>query len=51
LLKFSQFIQSYNPNIITSYNGDRFDYPYLKRRFELNYIKFTSEMGVTDHDG
>ena len=50
-MRFAQFIQNYNPNIITSYNGDKFDYPFLQRRFEVNYLKFTAEMGVTNHDG
>ena len=51
LIRFGQFIQDYNPNIITSYNGDRFDYPFLQRRFEINYLKFTTYMGVVNHDG
>lgn len=51
LLRFSNFISSYNPHIITTYNGDRFDYPFLQRRFELNFLKFTSEMGVSDQGG
>ena len=50
-MRFAQFIQNYNPNIITSYNGDRFDYPFIQRRCEINFIKFTSEMGVSNHDG
>lgn len=47
LLRFGSFIQGYNPNIITTYNGDKFDYPYVKRRMELNFLKFTAEMGVS----
>ena len=51
LLRFASFMQSYNPHIVTSYNGDRFDYPFLQRRFELNYLKFTAELGVQESSG
>ena len=44
-------MQSYNPNIVTTYNGDRFDYPFLQRRFELNYLKFTAALGVQENSG
>ena len=44
-------MQSYNPNIVTSYNGDRFDYPFLQKRFEVNYLKFTAELGVVESSG
>ena len=51
LLRFGSFIQGYNPNIITTYNGDKFDYPYVKRRMELNFLKFTAEMRVSEQGG
>jgi DNA polymerase epsilon subunit 1 len=50
-VRFSKFIQDYNPHIVTTYNGDRFDYPYILRRMELNFMKFTAELGISDQSG
>jgi DNA polymerase epsilon subunit 1 len=51
LSRFASFIQGYNPHIITTYNGDKFDYPYIQRRMELNFLRFTAELGVSEQSG
>jgi DNA polymerase epsilon subunit 1 len=35
ILKFFSLIHEIKPNIITSFNGDRFDWPYIDKRCEL----------------
>jgi DNA polymerase epsilon subunit 1 len=50
-VRFASFIQSYNPHIVTTYNGDQFDYPYILKRMELNFLKFTAELGVSEQSG
>ncbi len=39
LEKFVLFIKEEKPDILLSYNGDRFDFPYLKKRAEINKVK------------
>lgn len=48
MVRFADFIQSYKPAVITTFNGDRFDYPFIKARCAANYINFTAELGVAD---
>lgn len=43
---FVNIIQDYKPVVITSYNGDRFDYPFIETRCQINYIDFNNESGV-----
>jgi len=42
---------SYRPSIVTTYNGDRFDYPYVMKRCEINSLSFTGLFGVADLGG
>ena len=42
--RFAQIIQEDNPHIITGYNSDQFDFPYIKKRAERLGARF--EMGL-----
>lgn len=39
LIKFSEIIDSYDPDVITGYNINNFDIPYILERFDQNKIK------------
>jgi len=38
LLRFLRLIQEYKPCIISSFNGDKFDWPYVDIRCQINGI-------------
>ena len=51
LQAFVDIIQAYKPTVITSFNGDKFDYPFLEARCAFNGMQFDKEMGVTNRGG
>lgn len=48
---FIDIIQNYKPTVITSFNGDKFDYPFIQARCAHNYIDFNKTMGVNNKGG
>ena len=44
LKRFVQIIKSENPDIITGYNSDKFDFPYIKERADL--LGISLKLGV-----
>lgn len=48
---FIDIIQNYKPTVITSFNGDKFDYPFIEARCAHNYIDFSKTMGVNNKTG
>lgn len=36
--------------IITSFNGDKFDWPFIEARCEANNMKMEKEIGITKED-
>ena len=38
LVGYAEFVQKYNPNVITGYNIFKFDIPYMIERAEYNYV-------------
>lgn len=45
-MKFLEHIKEVKPFIITSFNGDRFDWPYVDQRMQKYGIKLEKEIGV-----
>ena len=37
--------------MITTFNGDKFDYPFIEARCATNEIEFVKEMGVNNRSG
>ncbi|KAI5184513.1 DNA polymerase epsilon subunit 1 [Nematocida homosporus] len=46
LLRFLEIIHTYKPHVISSYNGDFFDWPFLDKRLEKHDISLTTATGV-----
>ena len=51
LMKFIEHIREVKPFIMTTYNGDRFDWPFLEKRFEKNGIDMSREIGIFEENG
>lgn len=45
---FGEIISNYRPTVITTFNGDKFDYPFLEARCEVNGVGFEKIMGVAN---
>jgi DNA polymerase epsilon subunit 1 len=46
LEKFFKLIQVYKPSVITTFNGDKFDIPFIEIRCEKVGINFETESGL-----
>lgn len=51
LMRFLEHIKEVKPFIITTFNGDKFDWPFIQRRMEKTNICMFDEIGVYDHEG
>ncbi len=38
LIKFTEFVNKFNPDILVGYSSDNFDFPYILRRAEINSV-------------
>ncbi|CAD8196556.1 unnamed protein product [Paramecium octaurelia] len=50
LLKFFQVILDYKPNIISSFNGDRFDWPFIEERCLTHGFYLEQEIGIKKNE-
>ncbi|CAD8196110.1 unnamed protein product [Paramecium pentaurelia] len=50
LLKFFQVILDYKPIIISSFNGDRFDWPYIEERCLTHGFYLEQEIGIKKNE-
>lgn len=51
LLKFFSFIKETKPFILTSFNGDMFDWPFIEARAVANNLSIEEEIGIKNEDG
>lgn len=51
LIKFFTMIREMKPFILTSYNGDMFDWPFIEARSIANNLSIEEEIGVRNEDG
>ncbi len=50
LLKFGEVIKEVQPHILTSFNGDKFDWPYIETRGTLHNLNLESVSGVKNQE-
>ena len=52
LRRFFTIIKEKKPFIISTYNGDKFDLPFIEKRCEVNNISMEREIGIrADENG
>lgn len=50
LEKFFNIIKDYKPLIVTTFNGDYFDFPFIYDRAKMYEIPLESELGIYKED-
>lgn len=50
-MKFFSLIKTFKPFILTSYNGDMFDWPFIEARSLANNLSLEEEISVRNEDG
>ncbi|KAI5166167.1 DNA polymerase epsilon subunit 1 [Nematocida sp. AWRm78] len=49
LNKFMELLHTYKPHVITTYNGDFFDWPFVEKRLEVHGINLYTSLGFKNN--